>query len=49
MSALDAIADWPVTATTSWAVTWTSNIGIAGELALTGTASRPVSVIEWAI
>jgi hypothetical protein len=38
---------WPVTATTSWTVTSTSNIGIAGVLTLTGTATQQVSVIEW--
>ena len=38
---------WPVTATTSWTVTWTSNIGIAGVLTLTRTANQQVSVIQW--
>ena len=38
---------WNVTATSTWTVTWTSNVGAGGTDTLFGTSTTPVSVGEW--
>lgn len=39
---------WPITATSTWAVSWASNTGVAGATTLTSTATDQVAVGEWA-
>lgn len=38
---------WDVTATSTWTVTWTSNVGAGGTDTLFGISTTPVSVGEW--
>lgn len=40
---------WPITATTSWNVTWQSNTGQSGTMALTATSQDSVAVGEYRI
>lgn len=41
--------EWPVTVTTTWAVTWQATTGQSGTATLTGTAADAVKVVEYRI